>query len=480
MMLPFKSQTLSLFLILVFGSILINLMLSTTFSDAFPIASNLNVKTISHPPFPFAHIERQRNKTFYYPIHPSTAFTINQLLELCTAGNALTITRSWAMEATQEIIETEYLSTCHAFELSIDQGGRSMGHCSDFVNYILHANTRLVKDLAPEIYTLKASLCPNSTYLHGEFPIDPFYQHRRRVRNVWLPNVEQIHPAQEWYFAETYMFLCKTRIGCKALKGFLDAKKLSDIVKLKFMSHSSPDALESALLLLNSSAPMPTRSFSSVFHSHGHSLRKHTTQLIQCYKRHPEWPTLNIVGSTNIYKDSRLRDWMFWKRYHNIIVHEFVTLEQLRRLQYSNGIHVCASEAEGFGHYINEARSLGSFILTTNHPPMNEFIDSDSGTLISPQGPPFPEKGQVLGPYASFQVHVTADQICDALTDAFATDILERQKMGREARLMYEHDTAVMQERMVEIYRDAVEHLTRFHLGWNQSLWNFTNHVRYL
>jgi glycosyltransferase involved in cell wall biosynthesis len=48
------------------------------------------------------------------------------------------------------------------------------------------------------------------------------------------------------------------------------------------------------------------------------------------------------------------------------------------------GVHLCPSSVEGFGHYLNEARSMGALIVTTNAAPMNELVDDTCGVLIAP------------------------------------------------------------------------------------------------
>lgn len=52
-------------------------------------------------------------------------------------------------------------------------------------------------------------------------------------------------------------------------------------------------------------------------------------------------------------------------------------------------IHLCPSTYEGFGHYINEARSVGAFIITTNAAPMNELVTEEfgMGCAVASTGP---------------------------------------------------------------------------------------------
>lgn len=66
----------------------------------------------------------------------------------------------------------------------------------------------------------------------------------------------------------------------------------------------------------------------------------------------------------------------------NVACGGFMADEDFRNLMNACLIHLCPSYYEGFAHYIWEAMSCGAVVLTTNCPPMNEFI-TDKRLLIT-------------------------------------------------------------------------------------------------
>jgi glycosyltransferase involved in cell wall biosynthesis len=97
--------------------------------------------------------------------------------------------------------------------------------------------------------------------------------------------------------------------------------------------------------------------------------------LLDTWRRHPQWPRLTVVQHPKVAQPGAPAA---------NIVHRVDYLDDasLRRLQNAHRFHICPSEAEGFGHYLMEAMSVGAVVLATDAAPMNELVTPPRGLLI--------------------------------------------------------------------------------------------------
>lgn len=123
-------------------------------------------------------------------------------------------------------------------------------------------------------------------------------------------------------------------------------------------------------------------------HMPGKSPYKGTIQLIQFWKENIEYMkkhnyylviimrhilylnTIEIINSK--YLTSVERDNIYY----------YKTREECPFNVFDCVYHICTSENEGFGHYINEAKSAGCIVITLDNSPMNDMITNDIGFLI--------------------------------------------------------------------------------------------------
>ncbi|KAJ3074184.1 hypothetical protein HDU98_011936 [Podochytrium sp. JEL0797] len=401
---------------------------------------------------PRFEVQLKNETTYILPMNGSH-FTLSDILELCHNGfnnqDGLTITPTYAI-ADGHAIEQDYLSTCNSIEIATSQGARSMGHCSDFAQYIFHGNARLTTDqLSRETFDIKIRKCATeSRFLHGEYPIAQLLE--SNATNWWMPNIEQVHTEQLDQLSRYSLVLCKTRITCTAFDKYLAAKNMTSPTTL-FMSHSTPDThLDAVEVLGPDRAAHVNQDFNKFIHVYGGSGRKSTRDVLDCWARHPFWPTLTIVGN---HSPSVLMKGWWLPAPRNIEFHESADIQTLRELQLSNGVHICPSSQEGYGHYINEARAVGALVVTTDWAPMNEFVqDGESGILVN-HYEPVAEEYQALAEYFVSPVGVSSWHVCAAIERVLQIDENERRAMGRLARLRYEDDDARMQRNIQSLIK---------------------------
>ena len=155
--------------------------------------------------------------------------------------------------------------------------------------------------------------------------------------------------------------------------------------------------------------PNIKKDYSKFLHLPGKSLAKGTVTIIKTWLLHPEWPIITIVcrgGCHNMIKR------VFGDiNVPNInIINDFLPHSTIVELINSSGVHICTSEFEGFGHYINEARATKAVILYTNGPPMNELFDDFSGIKINCNITPFSTPNKI-GPTSMFSPEDLEDGI---------------------------------------------------------------------
>ena len=180
---------------------------------------------------------------------------------------------------------------------------------------------------------------------------NPLLIHQAKV-NILVPN-------NEWFFChwEPYLELfdfvwCKSKVTEERFRNF--TTKPTDTV---YIGWTSIDRLKESVV----------KDFKQYLHLAGRSNLKGTQRLVDSWK--PDWPILKVVYNA---KHSKVEE----RAADNIVyLRERLDENDLRSLMTQSGVHICPSEAEGFGHYLNEARSCRSIVVTTNSEPMSQFAN---------------------------------------------------------------------------------------------------------
>lgn len=247
--------------------------------------------------------------------------------------------------------------------------------------------------------------------------------------NTFIPNPEWFRKSQQRYLAGIDMVLCKTRSAQEIFR-----KLGSDT---RFISFTSEDRLDTTI----------DRAMQIGFlHVAGRSWQKGTKPLIDLWLRHPEWPLLTVVQNAKTYSQSRVEPVDAQNITHIL---ERINDVALREFQNTIGIHLCPSEAEGFGHCIAEAMSCGALILTTNAPPMNELITADRGILVN--------YNKTREQRSGANYYVDPIDLEHKIEEIIRMDQVTKQQLGQRARQWYEENDRFYRTQLVTALVDIVE-----------------------
>ena len=120
-----------------------------------------------------------------------------------------------------------------------------------------------------------------------------------------------------------------------------------------------------------------------------------------------------------------------------------IYLKRVPDAQFSNffseyGVHICTSTAEGYGHYINDAKYCGNIIITTDHSPMIEHVIDYSKN--SDEGNAFVVKSVnkvTIGSLGDKRVNIRPDDIAKAIEDIDNLSEEDKKKMSINSHLLF-------------------------------------------
>ena len=246
------------------------------------------------------------------------------------------------------------------------------------------------------------------------------------IRPGWFPfaRANCLIPNQEWFedrwrrlLPQFDLVLCKTKAAQRIF---------SDLgCPTEYISFTSPDRLNESC----------ARDYGLPFHLAGQSQQKGTKTVIELWLRHPEWPQLAIVQNPASAQQTTASN------INHILA--YLDDEALRRYQNTHGIHLCPSEAEGFGHCIVEAMSCKAVAIVTNAPPMNEIAAPERAVLVEYATC----KPQNLG----VNYHVDPRALERRIDEVLGMDEAAKRQMGERARAWYLENDRFFRKRLVRV-----------------------------
>jgi hypothetical protein len=244
-------------------------------------------------------------------------------------------------------------------------------------------------------------------------------------RNIFIPNPEFMNQidARHAQSDQVSKIVAKTQSGFRALCGAFGTK-------VCFWGWTSIDRLDETVW----------KTYDECIHVKGCSPYKNSQMVVNLWVQHPEWPMLHLVTYGNPERNGYLE---LNKEYINVtdnirLYQRKVDEAALTRLMNRSGIHICPSRMEGFGHYVNEARSCGSYVITTDGEPMNELVSRHTGCLV--------EVDESIKHCLANRHVIDQKKLENAINQTFAKSHDELMLVANNARARYVEDTFTFEQ----------------------------------
>eukprot|EP00775_Hariotina_reticulata_P005669 gene5669-5907_t len=185
--------------------------------------------------------------------------------------------------------------------------------------------------------------------------------------------------------------------------------------------------------------------YSTFLHAMGKSPFKNTQAVLQAWAENPDFPPLTITtyepgAIQQVQQYLNNSRGLGYATLNVRLVTDKMAVLQLNDVINSIGNHVCPSEKEGFGHYINQARAAGALLLTTDYPPMREFAGAaeDFG-ILCPYHELFDTEVEMFSavnnPYLpSLSARLTSDNVALCVRRVLAMSVKRRRQIADRGR----------------------------------------------
>lgn len=232
--------------------------------------------------------------------------------------------------------------------------------------------------------------------------------------NWLIPNQEWIRPQHLCFFKYLDRVLVKTEEAKTTL-----TQHHADVRMLGF-SNPIAEVVPEIINDLNR--------FHCFLHVAGRNRKKGTKAIVEAWRRHPEWPQLEVVIDNTCDIMPVPANVNVWKHPNE---------EKLTLLRRDNGIVLAPSEVEGYGHILVEGMAFQEVVITTDASPMNELIQPDRGYLL----PWHKSEPCHLG----VRYFVDADAIEIAVTEVLNThpSVLFKKSLAARSWVIQNHETFI-------------------------------------